>query len=138
MMKFWIVVFCFLWMFLGLNAQANVWQPSAGYKQIPTWPEGKMPDALPNSKPESVTISDGLVARKPVIDVWNVTKPTITIYPPKTKNTGAAVIVFPGCGFHGLAIDLEGTEICEWLASQGITGSLRKAYLSLNKKRSLN
>jgi acetyl esterase/lipase len=35
-------------------------------------------------------------------------------------------MVFPGGGFHGLAIDLEGTEICEWLASKGITGILLK------------
>jgi acetyl esterase/lipase len=37
-----------------------------------------------------------------------------------------AVLVFPGGGYKGLAIDLEGTEICEWLASHGITGVLLK------------
>ena len=67
-----------------------------------------------------------LLPENPVIDIWDVTQPTITIYSPTAKNTGAAVIVFPGGGFHGLAIDLEGTEICEWLASQGITGILLK------------
>jgi len=125
-MKFWMFICCLLLAFPCINAQADIWQPPAEYKQIPIWPEGKMPDALPNSKPESVKMSDGLVAGKPVIDVFDVTQPTITIYPPKTKNTGAAVVVFPGGGFHGLAIDLEGTEICEWLASQGITGVLLK------------
>ena len=39
----------------------------------------------------------------------NVTRPTITIYAPEGKNTGAAVVVFPGGGFQILAIDLEGT-----------------------------
>lgn len=112
--------------FYGLNAQAEVWQPSSNHQQLPIWPEGKMPDVIPITKPESVTVGDALVAEKPVSIVWDVTRPTITIYSPTKRNTGAAVIVFPGGGFHGLAIDLEGTEICEWLASQGITGILLK------------
>ena len=45
---------------------------------------------------------------------------------PKGQNTGAVVVVFPGGGYKILAIDLEGTEICEWLASKGITGVLLK------------
>jgi acetyl esterase/lipase len=58
--------------------------------------------------------------------VFNVSKPTITIYHPDTNNTGAAVIVFPGGGYNKLAIELEGSEICEWLASIGVTGILLK------------
>lgn len=123
MIKYWIFIFCLL---LTFNAQADAWQPPAEYKQIPIWPEGKMPDSLAKSKPESFSISDGLIAGKHIVGITDVTQPTITIYPPKTKNTGAAVVVFPGGGFQGLAIDLEGTEICEWLASQGITGVLLK------------
>jgi hypothetical protein len=45
----------------------------------------------------------------------------MTVYSPKGKNTGVAVVVFPGGGFEGLAIDLEGTEVCDWLTSEGIT-----------------
>lgn len=123
---FWISIFCFLLAFPTINAQADIWQPPAGLQQILIWPEGKMPDALSNSKAESVEISDNLIAGKPITGVFDVTQPTITVYPPKTKNTGVAVVVFPGGGFHGLAIDLEGTEICEWLASRGITGVLLK------------
>lgn len=119
-------IFFILLLFVCVNASAQVWQPSSGHTQILLWPAGKMPDAIPVTKPESVTISKNLIAGKPITDVWDVTQPTITIYSPITKNTGAAVMVFPGGGFHGLAIDLEGTEICEWLASQGITGILLK------------
>jgi acetyl esterase/lipase len=36
-------------------------------------------------------------------------------------NTGAAVIVFPGGGYWILAIDLEGTEVCDWLVTRGVT-----------------
>jgi acetyl esterase/lipase len=58
--------------------------------------------------------------------VYDVSKPTITIYKPKKNNTGAAIIVCPGGGYIDLAIELEGSEICEWLASIGVTGILLK------------
>lgn len=121
------IVFLILSLLIYVSANAAVWQPSSGHTQIPIWPEGKIPDAQTLDQPEQTKIeNDKLVAGKPWISVWHVTKPTITIYSPTTKNTGAAVIVFPGGGFHVLAIDLEGTEICEWLASQGITAILLK------------
>jgi acetyl esterase/lipase len=50
----------------------------------------------------------------------------MTVYPPASKNTGAAVVVFPGGGYEILAIDLEGTEVCDWLTSAGITCVLLK------------
>jgi acetyl esterase/lipase len=50
----------------------------------------------------------------------------MTVYSPKGSNTGVAVVVFPGGGYTDLAIDLEGTEVCDWLASKGITGVLLK------------
>ena len=50
----------------------------------------------------------------------------MTVYSPKGKNTGAAVVVFPGGGYEILAIDLEGTEACDWLTSKGITCVLLK------------
>ena len=110
----------------SVSSQADTWQHSPEHKQIPIWPPGKMPDAIPITKPESVTISKGLIAGKPVINVWDVTKPTMTIYSPQKKNTGVAIVVFPGGGFNGLAIDLEGTEVCTKLTSQGITCVLLK------------
>ena len=59
-------------------------------------------------------------------EVDNVSRPTMTVYSPKGANTGAAVVVFPGGGYSVLAIDLEGTEVCDWLASKGITCVLLK------------
>ncbi len=50
----------------------------------------------------------------------------MTVYTPKQKNTGAAVVVFPGGGYWILAIDLEGTEVCDWLTAKGITCVLLK------------
>jgi acetyl esterase/lipase len=50
----------------------------------------------------------------------------MTVYAPARKNSGAAVVVFPGGGYFVVAIDLEGTEACEWLTSRGITCVLLK------------
>ncbi len=50
----------------------------------------------------------------------------MTMYAAKGRNTGVAVVVFPGGGYQFLAMDLEGTEICEWLTSRGITCVLLK------------
>jgi acetyl esterase/lipase len=50
----------------------------------------------------------------------------MTVYSPKGTNTGAAVVVFPGGGYQILAIDLEGTEVCDWLTSKGVTCVLLK------------
>jgi acetyl esterase/lipase len=58
--------------------------------------------------------------------VTNVTRPTMTVYAPTGKNTGAAVVVFPGGGFQMLAMALEGTEVCDWLTSRGVTCVLLK------------
>jgi len=48
----------------------------------------------------------------------------MTVYSPTRENTGAAVVVFPGGGYEELAIDLEGTEVCDWLTSKWITCAL--------------
>jgi len=44
----------------------------------------------------------------------------------KARNTGAAIVVFPGGGYDILAINLEGTEVCDWLTSKGIACVLLK------------
>lgn len=110
-----------------MSAQANTWQPSSGHKQIPIWPKTKMPNALPHPKPEQAKlVTKPLVAGKPWIAVSNVSTPTMTVYSPKGNNTHAAMVVFPGGGFQVLAIDLEGTEICHWFTSKGMTCILLK------------
>lgn len=71
--------------------------------------------------------TDALIAGKHVIRLGNVSRPTIAIHrAPKEKDTGATVVVFPGGGYHILALDLEGTEVCEWLNSIGVNAVLLK------------
>src|SRR6266496_5849827 len=113
--------------FGGWSTQTNGWQPSPGHTQVPIWP-GAAPDAQPLSRPEIATTTgnDHLVAGRPWTYVSNVSRPTMTVYSPRGKNTGAAVVVFPGGGYWILAIDLEGTEVCDWLTSKGVTCVLLK------------
>lgn len=88
------------------RAQASSLPPLSGPAQMPIWPHTP-PDARP--------------APGPQLDWTNIVRPTMTVYSPKGTNTGVAVVVFPGGGFVGLAIKLEGTEACDWLTSKGIT-----------------
>jgi acetyl esterase/lipase len=127
-----VLVVSFLCASARLAGAQNAWQPSPGHTQIPIWP-GKIPDAMPVKEPEmSGTVVDDktgkprLVGGKPWIYVNRVSRPTMTVYSPVGRNTGAAVVVFPGGGYNILAIDLEGTEICDWLTSKGITCVLLK------------
>jgi acetyl esterase/lipase len=109
-----------------LGAETLVWQPSRGHTQVPIWPKGP-PDAQPVAGPESArTVKEPPIAGRPWLEVSNVSEPTMTVYSPKGKNTGAAVVVFPGGGYKVLAIDLEGTEAADWLTSRGITCVLLK------------
>lgn len=124
-MKLCTIALCLLAACGSAHATAAVWQPAAGNTQIPIWP-GVAPGAQQVSGPETAKVSDKLLAGKPVTAVTNVTSPTMTVYAPKGKNTGAAVVVFPGGGFHILAMDLEGTESCDWLTARGITCVLLK------------
>jgi acetyl esterase/lipase len=69
--------------------------------------------------PEVLDASDGQW-------VTNITRPTMTVYSPEGTNTGVAVVVLPGGGFEGLATDIEGTDVRDWLTPKGITCVLLK------------
>ncbi|MBS0558161.1 MAG: alpha/beta hydrolase [Proteobacteria bacterium] len=125
-MNSWIAMLCALLACASLQANAGVWQPATGHTQIPLWP-GPAPDMQAMPGAETATLrTEHLIAGKPWLAVTNVTQPTMTVYAPKVGNTGAAVVVFPGGGFEVLAMDLEGTEACDWLTAHGITCVLLK------------
>jgi acetyl esterase/lipase len=111
----------------SLFAQKPAWQPPSGHLTLNLWPHGA-PGARPSSGSEvdTTTTKDTLIAGKPVVRLGNVSTPTLTIYAPPQKNSGAAVVVFPGGSYRILAIDLEGTEVCDWLNTVGITCLLVK------------
>jgi acetyl esterase/lipase len=111
-MRLLVFALCGVFAFGGLSAQTPAWQPSPGHAQVPIWP-GAVPDAQFGPPANTETTQPG--------EIDNVSRPTMTVYSPKEKNTGAAVVVFPGGGYQVLAIDIEGTEVCDWLTAKGIT-----------------
>jgi acetyl esterase/lipase len=114
-------------LFFGLTLLADPIQ-AADPQTISLWP-GTAPGESAALPPEGdrTKPTDALIAGRPIIKLANVSRPTIAIYSPDpAKNNGAAVVVCPGGGYSILAMDLEGTEICEWLNSIGVTAVLLK------------
>jgi acetyl esterase/lipase len=125
-MKALIFVLCVMVAISCQRAQADPWQPSAGHTQVSIWPAA-VPDPHPVAGSEvATTRQDRLVAGRAWVWVEKVSQPTMTVYSPQGTNTGVAIVVFPGGGYKGLAIDLEGTEVCDWLNAKGITCVLLK------------
>jgi acetyl esterase/lipase len=123
-----MVLFVFAALFGASNGYAapDRWAPDGGHTQLLLWP-GEPPDQRRTAGPETVrVVTESPVAGRPWIAVDRVSEPTLTLYEPRGLRSGAAVIVFPGGGYMDLAIDLEGSEVCEWLASIGVTGVLLK------------
>src|SRR3954453_14275079 len=127
-MKRTVLLLSMLALSAGVFGQGGGWQAPKGLKQIEMWPPAA-PDmegiTLPPERVETTKAPD-VVAGRPYTAVYNVATPTMTIFPPKGRNTGVSMVVFPGGGFQLLAMDLEGTEICDWMTSKGITCVLLK------------
>lgn len=125
------VVLVLVFISFGVRAQQPAWQPAPGHTSLPLWPNGVPGATAPatNAPPEvdTTTTKDNLIAGKPLIRLGNVSTPTITLYKPAKANGAVpAVVVFPGGGYHILAIDLEGTEVCDWLNESGLACVLLK------------
>jgi len=95
---------------------------------LPVWPT-KPPNETAALPPETdlTKPEENLIAGKRIIRLGNVSQPTLTVYrPAKEKDTGAAVVIAPGGGYHILALDLEGDEVAQWLNTIGVTGIVLK------------
>ncbi len=119
------------WAFAALSvaswAQTGAWPPSPDHLTMPIWP-GTPPGEKANMPAETNVNAAGtkMMAGRPYIRLTNVSTPTITLYKPTVKNSGAAIVVFPGGGYQILSVDLEGTEVCDWLNSIGVNCVLLK------------
>ena len=87
---------------------------------IKLWPQGAPEKPGVKIGPEEeIQKGDGIKR------VTNVTDPTLTIYKPENAN-GTSVLVCPGGGYGILAIEHEGTKVCDYLNTLGVTGVLLK------------
>lgn len=96
-----------------------------GQSQVIDLWNGKVPGAIINTEYKQIVDS---------ADNWTkmrfVTNPTLDMYPaPKETATGTAVIICPGGGYWGLAIDHEGAQVAKWLNNFGITAFVLKYRL---------
>ena len=97
-------------------------QTARAQMTIPLYPD-HIPGSLPDTAHEkSETVNDILI-------ISNITRPTLTVYTPKGRSNGTAVIICPGGGYAVLAIKLEGTEIAEKFAEAGVTAFVLKYRL---------
>ena len=100
----------------------------AQQKTLLLWPNGNPePSKMTGPEIDPTTDANRMYAGQVTTRLKNVSQPSITIFPADAaKNSGAAVLVLPGGGYDHLTWNLEGSEICEWLNSIGITGVLVK------------
>ncbi len=90
---------------------------------IPLWDAVPSAPLVAQDQSESAAVNP---RRTDIVLIRDVARPTLTFVPPTGPPTGQAVIVCPGGGYGVLAAQHEGTEVCEWLARQGIAGILLK------------
>jgi acetyl esterase/lipase len=112
---FLYIILCITWCSGSLSGQTKV---------IDIW-QGKVPGAIvkPNNKPLIDSSANWIKMR-------NITSPVLDLYPaPAGKSNGTAVIICPGGGYWGLAINHEGSKVAEWLNSMGITAFVLKYRL---------
>lgn len=95
---------------------------------LPLWPNGNPePSKVVGPEIDPSKDTERMVSGKPTTRITNVSKPNLVVYsPPAGKNTGAAALVLPGGSYTRLAYEHEGSEVCEWLNSIGMTGVLVK------------
>jgi len=122
-----------LWSVVALLGMAVAAHAQTVDSPVELWPAGHVPDAVatPPESTETVPVNPKK-GGAPIIKITNVSVPTLTVYHPSAAlDTHVAMVVFPGGGYKLLAYNLEGTEVCQWLNSIGITGVLVKYRVPL-------
>ena len=56
-------------------------------------------------------------------------RPELTIYLPESGASGTGIVICPGGGYVGLAVDKEGTQVAKWLNSLGVAAFVLKYRL---------
>lgn len=95
--------------------------------EIPLWPSGA-PGSEGMTSKEIVIPPD---AKRDHYAVRNIHNPSLTPFlAPKEKATGTAVIIAPGGGHRLLSIDIEGSNVAEYLNTVGVSAFVLKYRLA--------
>ena len=124
---------CFGAALLSLWFSALLLSPSSAAEPVVValWP-GTAPDEPGTIGPERERLSPKLDRKQVEVTeqtrlITGVTNPTISVWsPPRDKQTGTAMLIFPGGGYWDLYWQLEGEEVAAWLNSIGVTGIVLK------------
>ena len=93
---------------------SSTWTPPAGHPTLLLWPSGAPGPGLSTGPEHAVPGKD--VAGRPVLRITDISVPALTLFAaPGAADPAPAIVVFPGGSYQHLAIDLEGTEVCDWL-----------------------
>ena len=92
---------------------------------VALWP-GLVPGDVGIEGKENSRIHDSELVHNTRL-ITNVTRPSLTVHlPAAEKNTGTAMLICPGGGYHDLFWELEGEEVVAWLNAQGMAGIILK------------
>lgn len=92
---------------------------------IPLW------ETVPNQKRSN---EKEVQQQNDILLVSNVQDPLMEVFLPNGRaQTGEAVLIFPGGGYHVLAYDWEGRDLAKYLSSHGIVGIVVKYRLPISK-----
>ena len=90
-------------------------------------------DVWPGLAPGEQSHEIGRMIPGKILEVTDVSRPQILLFPAPGKSFHPAVIICPGGGYAILALDLEGTEVAHWLNGLGITAAVLE-YRIPNKR----
>jgi acetyl esterase/lipase len=109
----WTILLAAVWWVVGCASRPAPVGPS----EIALWP-----NETAATTQGSERIDGRGTADRPNRFIWDVRHAKLTLWPAPAKGaTGTAIVVCPGGGYAGQAIDKEGTEIARWLNSIGAT-----------------
>jgi len=99
-------------------------------------PGDEVIDLWSNGTPggERVTVKEEVVERLPdgpMRDryVQHVTRPSMTIFKPKTAFNGITLLIVPGGGYVRVVIDKEGVEAADWFSERGFAAAVLRYRL---------
>lgn len=95
----------------------------AQFVEISLW-DSEIPGSIENSNYKEVKIYKDSILQS----TSKVSVPTLTIFKPKIPN-GTSVFIFPGGGYHHLAMNKEGYKVAQFLNNLGITAFVLKYRL---------